>query len=82
MWIEIPYSLVRKADPDALASILRVDPGTTLELDFKELASTNVIRNEIGALPVVGESHGCKTILGKNRRHYLEIVVLLLSGVE
>ena len=55
---------------------------SALLLDFDEGPAVEVLRDEIRALPVVAQLHRHEPIVRKDGRHFLKVVVFLLSGIQ
>jgi len=58
-----------------------VEGQAALQLDLERL-TTEMERQEIGAIPVVAEANGGEAEVGRYGRNLLEVIVFLLTGVQ
>ena len=79
---QIPLSLVRKRHPDILFEILLLDRQPGLQLHPESGRPIQVVREEIGPLPVIRQLDAVESVVSKGCCNLLEIEKFLLSSVE
>lgn len=73
---------IRAPNGETDADVFLVEAEPPLQLHLQEGLTIDVTCDEVGPLPIVGESQAVEPVVGHPRSHLVEVVVLLLSRVE